>query len=169
MSQSPYKYHTKGYKIDVRAFNEDGSKKTPDEVYADIKANSPDNLILAVDIYLSARPGIFISKEEICNALYGNYTDSLDRNVRDAIADLVTYLARPYIATSHEEGYKNCLTVEELEPGIADLEKRINTSKARLDGLRSARMMLLDHSQRIPVQIPTSYKPARQEQSGLLW
>lgn len=157
MSKSTYNYKTKGYKIEIRAFNEDGSKKSPDEIYADIKANSPENLLLAVDIFLSARPGVSVSKEQICLSLYGKYTDSLDRNVRDAVADLVTYLERPYIATSHEEGYKNCLTVEELDPGISDLERRIDTSKLRLDGLRKARMRILDHGQPIPVQIPTSY------------
>jgi len=163
MSKSSYHYKTKGYKIEIRAFNDDGSKKTPDEIYADIKANSPENLLLAVDIYLSSRPGISISKEQICMDLYGKYTDSLDSNVRDAVADLVTYLERPYIATSHEQGYKNCLTIEELDPGIADLEKRIDTSKLRLDGLHKARTRMLDHVQRIPVQIPTSYQQSQVE------
>jgi hypothetical protein len=166
MSVSKHKYHTKGYKIDIRAYREDGTKKTPDEVYADIKANSPDNLLLAVDMYLSQRPGVNVTKEQICMDLYGEYTDSLDRNVRDAVADLVTYLERPYITTSHEEGYKNCMDVIDLDPGIADLEKRINTSKLRLEGLKASRVRLLEGKQRIPVQIPTSIMS---ETSGLLW
>ncbi len=155
-----------GYKIDVRAFNEDGTKKTPDEIYQDIKATAPEHLLLAVDIYLSERPGVLISKEQICMDLYGKYTDSLDRNVRDAVADLVTYLIRPYSATSHEEGYKNCVTAEELDPGISDLEKRIDTSKMRLEGLKLAQMNLREHRQRIPVQIPAGYQ---QSESRLLW
>lgn len=166
MSLSKHHYHTKGYKIEIRAYHADGTKKTPDEVYEDIKKNSPDNLMLAVDMYLSARPGLSISKEKICMDLYGEYTDSLDRNVRDAVADLVTYLERPYVATSHEEGYKNCLTVEEIDAGIADIEKRYNTTKKRIDGLHAARERLLDGTQRIPVQIPTSFHAT---ESGLLF
>lgn len=159
-------FKSNGYKIDIRAFNEDGTKKTPDEIYQDIKATAPEHLLLAVDIYLSERPGVLISKEQICMDLYGKYTDSLDRNVRDAVADLVTFLERGYIATSHEKGYMNCVTVEQIDEGINDLNTRINTSKMRLDGLQKARIRKLEHRQPVPVQIPAGYQPT---ESRLLW
>lgn len=157
------RFHSNGYKIDIRAFNEDGSKKTPDEVYADIKANAPEHLMLAVDIFLSNRPGILVTKEEISNALFGEYTDSLDRNIRDAVADLVTYLERPYVATSHDAGYLNCTTVDEIDEGIRDIEKRVKTTRLRIDGLHAARTRLLEGRQRVAVQIPVDMR------QGLLW
>lgn len=130
-------------------FNESHKNLSPREIYADIKEKAPGDILLKVDDYLSRSKG-WVSREKLCVDLFGKFTFSLDRNLRDAVADLVTYLHRPFIATSNSKGYKYAESDDEIDSGIADLEKRVSTTNQRIAGLREAKYILIEKVNSVP-------------------
>jgi len=169
------KYKTLGFDLSKRAFNEMQDpdypgknilvQKTPDEIYAEIQASSPENLILFVDELLQQYPDIPLTKDFMAFKLwggpplgfrtvkYGNQNfdapywinSSRDRLIRNAVGDLVEYLCRTIVASSHEVGYTYCVTnTEAYEKGLADLRQRYNTMGKRLAALEKAGVIMRD-------------------------
>jgi hypothetical protein len=76
-----------------------------------------------------------ISREVLVHNLFGMFTDSHDRQVRDAIASLVTNNHRPIVATSDGAGYFVARTLHEADHAIAELDSRIGALQARKRGI----------------------------------
>lgn len=168
MPKKDTKFRTDGYDITVRAFREepdpDNEGKTirslrpPDEIYAEIEKECPANLILKIDELLSQFPNQYFTKEQLAYELWGGQSlgmktvrvkgisyntptwlnSTRERNIRDRVAELVTYLNRPIIASSHEYGYTWATDPLILESGLRDLRKRHFTLGLRLRGLELA-------------------------------
>jgi len=171
-SKKEIKFKTDGYDITIRAFREEPDPdnegkmiqvlRPPDEIYEEIKAECPDNLIIYIDELLSKNPNQYFTKEQLAYILWGGQSLGLkttrtnrviyktptwlnstrERNIRDSIAELVTYLSRPIIASSHEYGYVYATDPSILETGLKDLRKRYNTLGLRLLGLEKAEVKL---------------------------
>lgn len=127
-------------------------EKTPAEIYEDIKRNAPNDILLVIDRYLEIHRDEHVSKETLAKvvfkvpAWFEEETNapiwlnaSRDRNIRDAVADLVTYLHRPIVATSSEMGYRYVTDETEIDKGIADLAKRVKSTNDRISGLQASK------------------------------
>lgn len=154
---------------------ESNKGKTPAEIYEEIKRNAPNDLLLRLDEYMKSHQNENVSKQTLAEKLFDEpeflgdgvatwLTSGRDRNIRDAVADLVTYLHLPIIATSGEKGYRYVTDESEVDAGIADLTKRVATTNARIEGLREAKAVLREKRMNIPVD--KTWHPV---QSKLLW
>lgn len=132
------------YKIDAVKDNEHIGRhygKSPAEIYEMICDEAPDDILLRVDEILNKCEGEknAISKEQLSVAIFGKFTETTDRQNRDAIADLVTFLKRRYVSSSSKKGYFKATTIPEIEMGIKDMAKRLETGQARLNSLQEIR------------------------------
>ena len=76
-----------------------------------------------------------VTREELTTMLFGKYNDNLDRQVRDAIAELVTREFRPIVATSDGAGYFVARTLNEASHTLAELDSRVAALNARKQGI----------------------------------
>jgi len=186
------KYKTLGYDLSKRAFIEqpdpDNPQKTilvqksPDEIYDEIKANCPDNLIIFIDEIMQEFPDTPLTKDFLAYRLwggqplgfkrvkYGNQyfevpfwiNSSRDRNIRDAVGELVQFLCRPIVASSHETGYMYCVNdTATYEKGVADLRQRLNTMGKRLAGLEKGGVIMRNNFQPTPISDNWELKQAK--------
>ncbi len=111
-------------------------------IYEDIKARTPDNIHLNIKAVLVYHVGAenAVSKEELSIKLFGVHTDTTDRQIRDAIAELVTDVDEPIVTNTGRGGYYYAGTPEEIDQNIADLQDRIIQLQKRIEGLRRARV-----------------------------
>jgi len=108
-------------------------------VYDKIKATAPDKLGMTIKAKLARCIGSSnsMSKEDLSRAIFDKFTPTTDRQIRDAIADLVT-ADEPIVTNTETGGYFYANTAGEIQENIADLQSRINNLQRRVDGLRRA-------------------------------
>jgi len=111
-------------------------------IYEDIKSRTPENIHLDIKAILVYHVGAenALSKEELSIKLFGVHTDTTDRQIRDAIAEMVTEYDEPIVTNTRRGGYYYAGTPEEIDQNIADLQDRINQLQKRIEGLRRARV-----------------------------
>lgn len=102
-----------------------------------MKPSTLDNLPAEVWKVMQFREGHLqrITKAEIAQAIYGEYTETIDRQIRDAVAYLVTREYRPIVATSDGAGYFVARNLEEAQHAIAEIDSRIGALVERKRGL----------------------------------
>ena len=111
-------------------------------IYEDIKARTPENIHLDIKAILAFHVGAenAVSKEELSDKLFGTHSSTTDRQIRDAIAEMVTEDDEPIVTNTRRGGYYYAGTPEEIDQNIADLQDRINQLQKRIEGLRRARV-----------------------------
>lgn len=119
------------------------------KVYEEIKARSPETIHLDIKSVLQWHVGIdqSISKEEISKKIFGKYTDSTDRQIRDAVAELVIYFDEHIVTNTVTGGYYYASTTDEIDENIADIQSRIDQLAARRDGLYRAKAKIFKRGQ----------------------
>jgi DNA replication protein DnaD len=110
-------------------------------IYEDIKARTPEKIHLNIKAVLVYHVGAenALSKEELSIKLFGVHTDTTDRQIRDAIAEMVTEYDELIVTNTRRGGYYYAGTPEEIDENIADLQDRINQLSRRIESLRRAR------------------------------
>ena len=110
-------------------------------IYEDIKARTPENIHLDIKAILVYHVGAenALSKEELSVKLFGIHTVTTDRQIREAIAELVTDFDEPIVTNTGRGGYYYAGTPEEINENIADLQDRIIQLGKRVESLRRAR------------------------------
>ena len=116
--------------------------------YEDIKARTPENIHLNIKAVLVYHVGAenAVSKEELSDKLFGTHSSTTDRQIRDAIAEMVTEDDEPIVTNTGRGGYYYAGTPEEIDMNIADLQDRINQLERRIESLRRARYKLFRKS-----------------------
>ena len=76
-----------------------------------------------------------ISKEKIAARIYGRYTTSIDRKIRDAVTELVLQ-GHPICATSDQPGYYLARDMGEAEQCIAELTSRAGVYFEKISGIK---------------------------------
>lgn len=111
------------------------------KVYEDIKANMPEKIHLDIMSILQFHVGEenSISKDQLSDMIFGKCNVTVDRQIRDAVADLVVVLEKPIVTNTRTGGYYIASTPEEIDENIADLHARIAHLQLRIDGLRRAK------------------------------
>lgn len=109
--------------------------------YENIKASIPNNLHLNIKAVLVYHVGAenAVSKEELSDKLFGTHSSTTDRQIRDAIAEMVTEDDEPIVTNTGRGGYYYAGTPEEIDENIADLQDRIIQLGKRVESLRRAR------------------------------
>ena len=109
--------------------------------YENIKARTPDNIHLNIKAVLVYHVGEenALSKEELSIKLFGIHTATTDRQIRDAIAEMVTEDDEPIVTNTGRGGYYYAGTPEEIDENIADLQDRIIQLGKRVESLKRAR------------------------------
>lgn len=125
-------------------------------IYEEIKAATPEGFTQQVSVCLSLVYGKEngLTLEQIGIKTRGKYNESINRQIRDSIADLVEIFGEDIISstsyvtetvengkTKHKAkgGYFHPATLEELEENINDISSRIEHLKDRRESLyRSA-------------------------------
>ena len=109
-------------------------------IYEEIKARTPDDIHLNIKSILIHHVGVenAITKEDISKQLFGKYTDSHDRQIRDAVAELVIFWDEHIVSNTSGGGFYYARTTDELEQNIADIQSRIDQLAARRDALYRA-------------------------------
>lgn len=112
------------------------------KVYDSIKSRTPEDIHLDIKTFLQFHVGAdnSISKQELSQKMFGKYTTSTDRQIRDAVAELVIYYDEPIVTNTVTGGFYYAGTPEEIDENIADNQARIDQLKLRIDGLRRARV-----------------------------
>lgn len=87
------------------------------------------NRITKADIALQ------IFDESVCFTDDGKLNDTIDRNIRDAVAGLVTNKFYPIVSTSDGAGYFVAKDIAEAQHAIAELDSRIGALAARKKGI----------------------------------
>lgn len=110
-------------------------------IYEDIKSRTPDNIHLNIKAILVYHVGAenALSKEELSVKLFGVHTATTDRQIRDAIAEMVTEDDEPIVTNTGRGGYYYAGTPEEIDQNIADLQDRIIQIGKRVESLKRAR------------------------------
>lgn len=116
--------------------------------YEHIKASVPNNLHLNIKAVLVYHVGAenAVSKEELSDKLFGVHSSTTDRQIRDAIAEMVIEDDEPIVTNTGRGGYYYAGTPEEIDANIADLQDRINQLERRIESLRRARYKLFHQS-----------------------
>jgi hypothetical protein len=111
-------------------------------VYEDIKARAPENIHLDIKAILAFHVGAdnAITKEQLSMRMFGKYTSSTDRQIRDAVADLVIYFDEPIVTNTVTGGFYFAGTADEIDQNIADNQARVGQLQKRIEGLRRARV-----------------------------
>ena len=90
-----------------------------------------------------------LSKEQIARELFGQYTMSIDRKIRDAITEIVTQGSYPICATSDRPGYYLARNMQEADQCIAELKSRAGVYFEKIEGIKRG----LSRVQDKPVQM----------------
>jgi hypothetical protein len=112
------------------------------KIYDSIKARAPEDIHLNIKAILVFHVGAdnAISKEDLSRRMFKKYTSSTDRQIRDAVAELVIYFDEPIVTNTVTGGFYYAGTPDEIDENIADNQARIDQLKLRVDGLRRARV-----------------------------
>jgi hypothetical protein len=112
------------------------------KVYDSIKAKIPEDIHLNIKSILVFHVGAdnAISKEDLSRRMFKKYTSSTDRQIRDAVAELVIYFDEPIVTNTVTGGFYYAGTPDEIDENIADNQARIDQLKLRVDGLKRARV-----------------------------
>jgi hypothetical protein len=112
------------------------------KVYESIKARAPEDIHLNIKAILVFHVGAdnAISKEDLSRRMFKKYTSSTDRQIRDAVAELVIYFDEPIVTNTVTGGFYYAGTPDEIDQNIADLLSRSDQFKLRVEGLRRARV-----------------------------
>jgi hypothetical protein len=112
------------------------------KVYESIKARAPEDIHLNIKSILVFHVGAdnAISKEDLSRRMFKKYTSSTDRQIRDAVAELVIYFDEPIVTNTVTGGFYYAGTPDEIDQNIADLLSRSDQFKLRVEGLRRARV-----------------------------
>jgi len=86
--------------------------------YENIKASIPNNLHLNIKAVLVYHVGAenAVSKEELSDKLFGTHSSTTDRQIRDAIAEMVTEDDDPIVTNTRRGGghqWQTCLSYAE--------------------------------------------------------
>ncbi len=76
-----------------------------------------------------------ITKEAIAVRIFGRYTTSNDRVIRDSVTEL-TIAGHPICATSDTSGYYLARDYQEAEQCIAELRSRADVYDQKIDGIK---------------------------------
>ena len=111
-------------------------------IYEDIKARTPENIHLDIKAILAFHVGAdnAITKEQLSLRMFGKYTSSTDRQIRDAVADLVIYFDEPIVTNTTSGGFYFAGTADEIDQNIADNQARVDQLQKRIEELRRARV-----------------------------
>ena len=117
------------------------------KIYESIKSRTPEDIHLNIKNILQRHIGAdnFITKEEISNTLFGRYTDTYDRQIRDAVAELVIFFDEHIVTNTVTGGYYYAANADEIDCNIADLSKRKSELSDRIEGLKRARGRVFKH------------------------
>lgn len=112
------------------------------KIYDSIKARTPEDIHLDIKSILVFHVGAdnAISKEDLSRRMFKKYTSSTDRQIRDAVAELVIYYDEPIVTNTVTGGFYYAGTPDEIDQNIADNQARIDQLKLRVEGLRRARV-----------------------------
>ena len=112
------------------------------KIYESIKARAPEDIHLNIKAILVFHVGAdnAISKEDLSRRMFKKYTSSTDRQIRDAVAELVVYFDEPIVTNTVTGGFYYAAAAEEIDANIADCLARAEQSKLRAEGLRRARV-----------------------------
>jgi hypothetical protein len=112
------------------------------KIYESIKVRAPEDIHLNIKAILVFHVGAdnAISKEDLSRRMFKKYTSSTDRQIRDAVAELVIYFDEPIVTNTVTGGFYYAGTPDEIDENIADNQARIDQLKLRVDGLRRARV-----------------------------
>jgi len=80
-------------------------------------------------------PANRLSRYSICVQVYGGYSDSNDRKIRDAVTELCIQ-GHPICATSDAPGYYLAKTYQEAEQCIAELRSRSDVYNQKIEGIK---------------------------------
>ena len=80
-------------------------------------------------------PANRLSRYFICVQVYGDYSESNDRKIRDAITELCIQ-GQPICATSDIQGYYLASTYQEAEQCIAELRSRADIFDQKIEGIK---------------------------------
>jgi hypothetical protein len=168
MTKKDVKYRTNGFIIADNAYDEVEDEdnpgttikvmRSPDLIYAMIQKECPENLIIALEDLFRDHVNEELTKEFIAKTLWGGppighhkvikqgrtvkipywLNSTRERNIRNSIAEMVTFLSRPIVATSHNTGYVYTLDEEVYTAGLLDLRQRWYTLGLRIAGLERA-------------------------------
>ena len=111
------------------------------KIYEEIKARTPETIHLDIKNVLQWHIGAdnSISKEEISKKIFGKYTDSTDRQIRDAVAELVIFFDEHIVTNTTTGGFYYASSTDEIDQNISDIQSRIDQLAARRDGLFRAK------------------------------
>lgn len=114
---------------------------SPSDFYARIVLTTPGDLPDQIFHVLTRHVGWSnaISKEDISMQVFGKYTNTTDRQIRDAIETLRKERIA-VLSASGKAGYCLASSASEKQETIADIEARIENLKAVSDGLRKAQV-----------------------------
>lgn len=112
------------------------------KVYKSIKNKTTEDIYKDIRGILSFHVGAenSITKQELSQKIFGRYTTSTDRQIRDAVADLVVIHDEPIVTNTVTGGFYYAGTPDEIDENIADNLARIDQLKLRVEGLRRARV-----------------------------
>jgi hypothetical protein len=112
------------------------------KIYESIKVRAPEDIHLNIKAILVFHVGAdnAITKQELSQKIFGKYTTSTDRQIRDAVAELVIFFDEPIVTNTITGGFYYAGTAEEIDENIADLDARSKQLDARREGLRRARV-----------------------------
>lgn len=110
-------------------------------VYESIKEHAPDDLMLNIKAILMFHVGreYSITKEQISMKLFNKYTETTDRNIRDAVSDLVIWFNEHIVTNTVTGGFYYASTEDEINENIADCRAREKMNRLRAEGLERAR------------------------------
>ncbi len=111
------------------------------KIYESIKERTPETIHLDIKNILIWHVGAdnAVTKEEISNQIFGKYTDTTDRQIRDAVAELVIFWDKHIVTNTNTGGYYYASSADEIDQNIADIQSRIDQLASRRDGLQRAR------------------------------
>jgi hypothetical protein len=120
------------------------------KIYESIKVRAPEDIHLNIKAILVFHVGAdnAITKQELSQKIFGKYTTSTDRQIRDAVAELVIFFDEPIVTNTITGGFYYAGTAEEIDENIADLDARSKQLDARREGLRRARVKRFPHGYR---------------------
>lgn len=140
----------------------------PNEIYESIKEHAPANLPEMIKACLSAHySDETVSKEIIAREVFKTIAgykvdkdgyrapyylnDTRDRQIRDAVADLVTLTAEPIVTDTVKGGFHMAKEPDEISRNIADCKAREEKIRLRRKGLELALQRFPAVQMRLPL------------------